>query len=135
MTGTHVLALRSAALCDLALRGDVKRWVADLGDTPSDRRAELADSFTDPRLVELALLVEDFGGAAVLEALEVAARRLRSEGIRPGHSASARGVSDLIHIVSSPPPFFASLSKNLKRACFRAGAVVIPATGGGGLST
>jgi hypothetical protein len=75
--------------------------------------------------------VEDFGGAAVLEALEVAARRLRSEGIRPGHSASARGVSDLIHIVSSPPPFFASLSKNLKRACFRAGAVVIPATGGG----
>jgi hypothetical protein len=43
------------------------------------------------------LLVSEYGGAAVLEAIDVAGRRLR--GISPGHSASASstggGVSDL----------------------------------------
>lgn len=61
-------------------RGDLPQWVAHLGTESPVRRAELAASFHDDRLVELVALVGQFGAAEVLEEAGRARLRLRREG-------------------------------------------------------
>jgi hypothetical protein len=105
-TTTDDLRQRVELLGRLVLRGDVERWIRDLDAAGPARRAELLADATsrarrpaaslrsdhhEPRrtangpdswaaqFVLLIALVEDYGGARVLEAVADVAQRLRRE--------------------------------------------------------
>jgi len=64
----------------MTVRGDVDRWIVELDAAGSARRLELMSSFdADSPLVELASLVDEYGGMAVLVAVREVGVRLRRE--------------------------------------------------------
>ena len=60
---------RVALLGSLILRGDTTRYVNTVDNVTSARRAGLAERLTEP-LADLVRLVDEFGGALVLQAIE-----------------------------------------------------------------
>jgi len=75
------LTERITRLGKMVLRGDVTHWIQELDSVGSARRKELMASYSDEGLIELASLVEEFGGAAVLEAAAQLGARLRRERV------------------------------------------------------
>jgi hypothetical protein len=73
VTVTADLTEHVRALGHVVERGDVRRWIADLDAAGPEGRAALSTTFTDPSLVALANLVDTYGGAAVLAAIETEA--------------------------------------------------------------
>ena len=71
---TADLTERIAELGRIVLRGDIAAVVERLDQCGHERRLELAASQADDRIVRL---VDDFGAPAVIEAIGIAAARLR----------------------------------------------------------
>jgi len=72
---------RVASLGKMTLRGDIDRWITDLEAAGFVHRAELIDSYEDHSLVDLVRLVDEYGGARVLEAVAEVGAHLRRERI------------------------------------------------------